>query len=50
MPSPPSIKASAAVGITGMKGSITRSLTRLTGRPIRTFDTIEQAKEWLISQ
>jgi hypothetical protein len=46
----PFVKASAAVGITGMKGIIIRSLTRLTGRTIHTFDDIEQAKDWLVSQ
>jgi hypothetical protein len=46
----PFVKASAAVGITGMKSIIIRSLTRLTGRAIRSFDDIEQAKDWLASQ
>ncbi|HTY08340.1 MAG TPA: hypothetical protein VMF29_04170 [Candidatus Edwardsbacteria bacterium] len=46
----PYVKASAAVGITGIKSVIIRSLNRLTGRSIRIIDDLEQAKDWLISQ
>jgi len=46
----PFVKASAAVGITGMKSIIIRSLTRLTGRTIQMFGDIEQAKDWLALQ
>jgi hypothetical protein len=46
----PFVRASAAVGITGMKSIIIRSLTRLTGRAIQICDDLEQAQDWLASQ
>ena len=44
------IKASAIVGITGLKQIVFNGLMRITGRDIKSFSTIEQAKSWLISQ
>jgi hypothetical protein len=46
----PYIKASAIVGITGLKQIVFNGLMRITGRDIKSFSTIEQAKSWLISQ
>lgn len=46
----PHMKASAAVGVTGLKKIILQSLIMLTGREIRLFDTREQALEWLVGQ
>jgi nicotinic acid phosphoribosyltransferase len=46
----PHMKASAAVGITGMMQVIYRSIVRITRRNIKTFDDIETAKDWLASQ
>ena len=46
----PYMKASAAVGVTGIKKIIVQSLMKLAGRDIRLFDTREQALEWLVDQ
>ncbi len=46
----PYMKASAIVGVDGLKRIIVRSLIMLTGRDIRLFDTREQALDWLASQ
>jgi hypothetical protein len=46
----PHIKASCVVGISGVKSVIFRSITRLTGRNIHIFETMEQAADWLVAQ
>jgi len=46
----PYVKASAAVGVTGIKQIILQSLIRLSGRNIKLFDTREEALEWLVDQ
>ena len=46
----PYIKASAAVGVSGIKRIVWQSLTKMTGRKIRIFNTIEEAKDWLVEQ
>ena len=46
----PYIKASAAVGITGIKRVIYQALSKLIGRKIHLFDTIDQALDWLAEQ
>jgi len=46
----PQMKASAAVGITGLKRVIVMSLNALTGRDIKMFDTREAALDWLAEQ
>jgi hypothetical protein len=43
------IKASAIIGVTGMKQILFNGIMRLTGRDIRSFDSADQAKNWLIS-
>ncbi len=45
----PYMKASAVTGISGMMRIILRSVVRITGRNIRDFPGIEQAKDWLAS-
>ena len=46
----PYVKASAAVGVSGIKRIILQSLIRISGRQIKMFDDIEDAKDWLVSQ
>lgn len=46
----PYMKASAAIGVTGIKRVLLMSLIKLSGRDIRLFETAEEAKDWLISQ
>ncbi|MRR34945.1 STAS/SEC14 domain-containing protein, partial [bacterium] len=46
----PHMKASAVVGITGILQVIYRSVVKLTGRKIRTFDDLEAAQDWLAEQ
>ncbi len=46
----PQMRASAAVGITGLKRVIVMSLNALTGRTIRMFDAREAALDWLAGQ
>ena len=46
----PNIKASAVVGIDGMKKIIVMSLIKLIGRDIQMFDTREQALDWLAAK
>jgi hypothetical protein len=44
------VKASAVIGVSGLKQIMYNTMMRLTGRDTRSFDTIEQAKTWLVSQ
>jgi len=46
----PYVRASAAVGIDGLKNIIVRSVARITGRNIRLFPDLESAKDWLATQ
>ena len=46
----PYVIAGAVVGVTGLKQIIYNSIVKLTGRKIMAFDTIDQAKNWLVSQ
>ena len=46
----PHMKASAVLGIGGLKQVILRSIVRITGRNIKTFDDNEAAKDWLAEQ
>ena len=46
----PFVRASAAVGIDGLKKVIVRSVSRITGRNIKLFDDLESAKDWLATQ
>jgi hypothetical protein len=46
----PYIKASAAVGVTGIKKVVYQTLTKLIGRKINLFETVDQALDWLASQ
>ena len=44
------MKASAAVGVSGLKKIIVLSLMKLAGRDIKLFDTREEALDWLAGQ
>lgn len=46
----PYIKASAAVGITGIKKVVYQTLSRLIGRKIQLFDSADAALDWLTEQ
>lgn len=43
----PFVKAGAVVGLSGLMRVIYSTLVHLTGRNLRAFDTIDQAKEYL---
>jgi hypothetical protein len=46
----PYVRASAVLGVGGIKRVILRTVTRLTGGNIMPFDDINLAKEWLCEQ
>ena len=46
----PYIKASAVVGITGVRSVILRAVVRVSGRKIQQCETLEQAMDWLVLQ
>jgi hypothetical protein len=46
----PFVKASAVIGISGLKQILYNTMMKMTGRDTRSFSTIDQAKEWLVSQ
>lgn len=46
----PFIKASAVVGVSGIKRLIFNTIIKITGRKIMPFDDVEAAKEWLAGQ
>ncbi|MDP2807009.1 MAG: hypothetical protein Q8O74_02590 [bacterium] len=48
--STPYIKASAAIGVSGIKRIIVQSLIKLTGRHIEIFEDREKALDWLAGQ
>jgi hypothetical protein len=43
----PYVKASAVVGISGIKKIIFHAVMLFSGRKIHACDTLEQAKDWL---
>lgn len=46
----PYVKAGAAVGVTGLKKVMFRGILAFSGRNnIKMFDTVEEAKDWLVS-
>ncbi|MDQ7797704.1 MAG: hypothetical protein RDU76_02000 [Candidatus Edwardsbacteria bacterium] len=46
----PFIKASAVVGVSGIKRLIFNTIIKITGRKIMPFDDAEAAKDWLAGQ
>jgi hypothetical protein len=43
----PYVKASAVVGLSGLQQILYNGMMKITGRDIKSFSTIDQAKEWL---
>ena len=41
------VKKTAVLGVTGMKRKLADLLTALTGQPLKYFDNMEAAKDWL---
>jgi hypothetical protein len=44
------VHKTAVLGVTGMKRKLADLLTALTGQPLRYFDDMEAAKNWLAEQ
>jgi hypothetical protein len=44
------VRAGAVVGLTGLMRVVYTTLLHLTGRNIRAFETLDEAKEFLVSQ
>ena len=42
------VRKTAVLGVTGIKRQLADLLTRLTGQPLKYFDNIESAKNWLV--
>ena len=42
------VRKTAVLGVTGMKRKLADLLTALTGQPLKYFDDIESAKNWLV--
>lgn len=46
----PFVKAGAVVGLSGLQRVVYVAITQFTGRRLPTFDTAEQAMDWLVEQ
>ncbi len=46
----PHVKAAALTGLSGLQRVAYVAVSQLTGRRLPTFDTVEAAKDWLVSQ
>ncbi len=46
----PYMKASAIVGVSGLKQILFNGIMKMTGRDVKSFNDENQAKEWLIAQ
>jgi hypothetical protein len=46
----PYMKASAIVGVTGLKQILFNGIMKISGRDVKSFDNETKAKEWLVSQ
>lgn len=42
------VHKTAVLGVTGMKRKLADLLTALTGQPLKYFDNVELAKDWLV--
>jgi len=45
----PYVRAAAVVGVTGIKKILFEAVVLFSKRKLHTFDTIEQAKDWLVT-
>jgi hypothetical protein len=43
----PYVKASSVVGLSGLQQIVYNGLMKITGRDIKSFSTLEEAKDWL---
>ncbi|HWO88813.1 MAG TPA: hypothetical protein VNL98_06660 [Gemmatimonadales bacterium] len=46
----PFVKAGAVVGLSGLQRVVYVAITQFTGRRLPTFETAEQAMDWLVEQ
>jgi hypothetical protein len=46
----PYVKASAVVGVEGLKQIVFNAVQAVSGRTLASFDTLEHAKDWLVKQ
>ncbi|MDD4907894.1 MAG: hypothetical protein PHJ00_02415 [Candidatus Omnitrophica bacterium] len=46
----PHVKAAAVVGVTGLKKVLYTVVVQFSGRNLPAFDTLDEAKEWLVKQ
>jgi len=46
----PYVRHGAIAGLSGLQRVIYVTITQLTGRRLKTFDTVEEAKDWLVEQ
>ena len=44
------VHKTAVLGVTGMKRKLADLLTAMTGQPLKYFDDIESAKNWLVDE
>ncbi len=44
------VRKTAVLGVTGMKRKLADLLTALTGQPLKYFDDMEMAKNWLAEE
>jgi len=44
------VKASAIVGVTGLKQIVFNGIMRISGRDVKAFSSLELAKDWLAQQ
>jgi len=45
----PYVKAAALLGVTGLKQILFNGIMKLSGRDLKSFSSIDQAKDWLAS-
>lgn len=46
----PFVKASSVVGLSGLQMVVYNGLMKITGRDIKSFSTMDAAKDWLVSK
>jgi hypothetical protein len=44
----PHVPKTGVVGVTGYRRMIMRTISKLSGMPLMAFDTIDEAKDWLV--
>ncbi|MCI0553931.1 MAG: STAS/SEC14 domain-containing protein [Anaerolineae bacterium] len=44
------VRKTAVLGVTGVKRQLADLLTKLTGQPLKYFDDVEAAKNWLVEE